>query len=167
MITPPLLTKPKQDEELYVYLLVLDHAVSGALVRQNEGDQSPIYYVSKSLVDVEIRYTSLEKLVLALTMTSTKLRHYFESHKIHIMTNFPLRTVLSKPELTGRMAKWAIRLSTDDISYNPRTSIKSQGLADFVTDFSPSQLPLAEEEFKHVVSQAKTQTWSTPMGNPL
>lgn len=61
--------------------------------------------MSKSLVDAETRYTSLEKLVLALTMNSTKLRHYFKSREIHVMTNFPLRMVLSKPELTGKMAK--------------------------------------------------------------
>lgn len=106
-MTPPLLSKPKSGETLYVYLSVTDHAVSGVLVREEGGMQSPIYYVSKILLEPETRYTSLEKLVLALTMTSTKLRHYFESHKIYVMTNFPLRMVLSKPELTGRMAKWA------------------------------------------------------------
>lgn len=89
------------------------------------------------MVNTEIRYSFLKKLVLALTMTSTKLRHYFETHKIHVITNFPLRMVLSNPELTGRMAKWAIHLSTYDISYKSRTAIKSQALADFVVDFSP------------------------------
>lgn len=85
-------------------------------------------------------------------MTSTKLRHYFESRGIHVMTNFPLRMVLRNPELTGRMSKWAIRLSIYDISYEPRTAIKSQALADFVDDFSPSQLSQEEEELKHAVS---------------
>ena len=100
LTTPPLLAKPNQGKDLYVYLSVTEHAVSGVLVKTHEGGQHPVYYVSKSLIDAKIRYTSLEKLVLALVMTSTKLRHYFESHKIHVMTNFPLRMVLSKPELT-------------------------------------------------------------------
>lgn len=49
-----------------------------------------------------------------------------------------MRMVLRKPDLMERMAKWAIRLSIYDISYDARTAIKSQALADFVADFSPS-----------------------------
>ncbi|XP_074326642.1 uncharacterized protein LOC141664582 [Apium graveolens] len=136
LTTPPLLSKPSQGEDLYVYLSTTDHALSVVLVKEHEGVQSPIYYVSKSLVDAEIRYTSLEKLVLALAMTFTKLRHYFESHQTYVLTNFPLRAVLSKPKLTGRMAKWAIQLSIYDIVYDTRTVIKSQALAEFVANFS-------------------------------
>ncbi|XP_074377778.1 uncharacterized protein LOC141719305 [Apium graveolens] len=68
---------------------------------------------------------------------------------------------LSKlPELTGRMAKWLIRVSTYDISYDARTTIKSQALADFVVDFSPTQLTQAEEELKQVTSQVEIQPWT-------
>lgn len=98
-------------------------------------------------MDAQTRYTSLKKLVLALAITSVRLRHYFESHKIHVMTNIPMRTVLSKLDLVGRIANWAIRLSTYDISYDPRTFIKSQTLADFMAYFSPSQMTTAEEDF--------------------
>ncbi|XP_074327800.1 uncharacterized protein LOC141665695 [Apium graveolens] len=148
---------------MYVYLSVTDHAVSGVLVKENEGVQSSVYYVSKSLVDAETRYTSLEKLVLALAMTSIKLRHYYESHKIHVMTNFPLRNVLSKHHLTGQMEKWAIRISTYDIMYDTITVIKSQALADFVADISPIQMTDAEQEFQQVLSRvdAKPWTWYT------
>ncbi|XP_074336301.1 uncharacterized protein LOC141673449 [Apium graveolens] len=138
----------------------MDHAVSGVLVKESKGVQLYVYYVSKSLVDAEIRYMSLEKLVLALAMTSTKLRYYFESHKIHVMTNFPLTNVLSKPDLTGRMAKWAIRLSTYDITYDTRTAIKSQALADFVDNFSPSQMTDAEQEFQQVLSRVDVKPWT-------
>ncbi|XP_074377274.1 uncharacterized protein LOC141718789 [Apium graveolens] len=68
--------------------------------------------------------------------------------------------VLRKPELTGRLAKWSIRLSTYDISYDARTTIKSQALADFVADFSPTQLTQAEEELKQVTSQVEIQPWT-------
>ncbi|XP_074324394.1 uncharacterized protein LOC141661310 [Apium graveolens] len=134
--------------------------LSGVLVKENEGVQSPVYYVSKSVANAETRYTSLEKLVLALAMTFIKLRHYFESHKIHVMTNFPLRNVLSKPDLTGRMVKWAIRLSTYDVTYDTRTVIKSQVLADFVADFSPSQMTDVEQEFQQVLSRVDMKRWT-------
>jgi len=69
-------------------------------------------------------------------MACTKLRHYFETHRIHIKTNYPIKAVLRKPELSGRMAKWSVKLSTYDLVYEPRTAIKSQALANFVADFS-------------------------------
>ncbi|XP_074300332.1 uncharacterized protein LOC141631578 [Silene latifolia] len=51
-----------------------------------------------------------------------------------------------KPELSGRMSKWSLHLSGYDITYDPRTGIKSQALADFVSDFSPAIQNLADEE---------------------
>lgn len=68
-----------------------------------------------------------------------------------------MRMVFSKPDLTGGMTKWAIRLSTYDKSYNAKTVIKLQVLAEFLADFSPSQMTRAEEEFQWVVSNAYIQ----------
>ncbi|XP_074297564.1 uncharacterized protein LOC141628303 [Silene latifolia] len=64
--TPPLLYKPEPGEPLYLYLSVTEVAVSVVLVWEHEGAQKPVYYISKSLLPAETRYTSLEKLVLAL-----------------------------------------------------------------------------------------------------
>ena len=73
--TAPLLMKPEDDEPLFLYLAVSRNAVSAVLVKEHEGQQHPVYYVSKSLIDAETRYSHLEKLILALVMASTKLRH--------------------------------------------------------------------------------------------
>lgn len=156
---PPLLSKPSTGETLQLYLAVSSKAVSAVLAREAENQQLPVYYVSKSLLDAETRYTSLEKLVLALYMASRKLRHYFESHPIHVMTNYPIKAVLRKPEHSGRMAKWAISLSAHDIRYLPRTAIKSQALADFVADFSPDLAATAEEEARHINKVGKSGSW--------
>ena len=74
------MSKPTPGERLYVYLAISDAAVSVALVREDNGVQKPVYFVSKSLLDAEMIYPKLEKLVLALKMTAGKLRHYFLSH---------------------------------------------------------------------------------------
>ena len=134
--TPPLLVKPVDAEPLILYLAVSPHTVSAVLLKDLEGDHHPVYYVSKSLLDPETRYSHLEKLILALVMASTKLRHYFETHPIHVKTNYPIKSVMRKPEMSGRMAKWSVKLSTYNIIYEPKTAIKSQALADFVADFS-------------------------------
>ncbi|XP_059315393.1 uncharacterized protein LOC132066002 [Lycium ferocissimum] len=118
----------------------------GSNVREDEGKQSPICYVSKTLLDAETRYPHLEKLALALIQAARKLRQYFQSHPIVVVTTFPLRSILHRPELSGRLAKWAIDLSEFDISYQPRNAIKSQILADFVADFSSKLYLKAEKE---------------------
>ena len=59
LTSPPLLSKPKDGEQLYIYLAVSEGAVSAVLVREEDGKQFPVYYVSKSLLDAETRYTQL------------------------------------------------------------------------------------------------------------
>jgi ribonuclease HI len=146
--TPPLLVKPEDGEPLYLYMAVSSNAISAVLVKDLEGQQHPVYYVSKSLLDAEKRYSHLEKLILALVMASTKLRHYFETHAIHVRTNYPIKCVLRKPEMSGRMAKWSVKLSAFNLVYEPRNAIKSQALADFVADFSNELKPEVDLEVK-------------------
>lgn len=90
MTHPPLLSKPKPNEKLQLYLSVLETAVSAMLVREDDGKQLSVYYVSKSLLDAEMGYAYLEKLVLPLVMSFMKLRPYFESHPIIVRTNYPI-----------------------------------------------------------------------------
>ena len=72
-------------------------------------------YTSKMLLDTETRYSTIEKMVLALVTEKKKLRHYFESHTIVVMTNCPIGQILSKPDLSGRLTKWAIELRVYDL----------------------------------------------------
>ena len=65
LTSPPLISKPKDGEQLSIYLAVSDTAVSSVLVREEDGRHLPVYYVSKSLLDTETSYSQLEKLTLA------------------------------------------------------------------------------------------------------
>ncbi|KFK22070.1 hypothetical protein AALP_AAs48547U000400 [Arabis alpina] len=76
---------------------------------------------------------------LSIVMASRKLRPYFQSHTIVILSTFPLRTVLHSPSQSGRLAKWAIELSEYDIEYKGRTCNKSQVLADFLIELPEDQ----------------------------
>ena len=53
------------------------------------------------------------------------------------MTNLPIRKVLQKPDVAGRMVRWAVELSEFDIRYEPRGSMKGQVYADFIPELSP------------------------------
>ena len=62
---------------MYAYLAITDYAISLILVRNEDEIQRPIYYVSKSLQEVETQYLLLEKAVLAIVHATRKLPYYF------------------------------------------------------------------------------------------
>lgn len=82
-----------------MYLIVSTTTVSSMLLREEGNVESPIYYVSRAMVDVETRYPEIEKLALALVVSCRKLRPYFQAHTIVVSTNKPLRLVLYKLDL--------------------------------------------------------------------
>jgi hypothetical protein len=72
------------------------------------------------------------------------LKHYFQTHKIKVLTNHPLKEVLQSYRSSGRLEKWAAELSQHFIEFEKRTSIKSQVSANFVADWTRPQ-NLSEE----------------------
>jgi hypothetical protein len=59
------------------------------------------------------------------------LRHYFESHPVTVVLSFPLGEIIQCREASGRIAKWAVEIMGETISFAPWKAIKSQVLADF------------------------------------
>ena len=100
------------------------------------GIQWPVYYVSKSLHETEVRYLPLEKAILAIVLGKRKLPYYFQAHTVVVLTQLPLKVILRSADYTGRIAKWGTILKAFDIKYMPRTSIKRQVLADLVAEFT-------------------------------
>ncbi|XP_071689090.1 uncharacterized protein [Rutidosis leptorrhynchoides] len=130
----PTLTSPEEGDTLFIYLVASKECISAVLVTKREKTQVPIYFVSRVLQGVELNYPELEKLTLALVHTARKLRRYFQAHQIVVLNNKPIRQVLSKPEKSGRMAKWAIELGEHDIEFRVRHAIKGKVLADFIAE---------------------------------
>ncbi|KFK43840.1 hypothetical protein AALP_AA1G180400 [Arabis alpina] len=116
LASPPVLAKPVHGEPLFLYRAVSETAVSGVLVGEERGEQKPIFYISKSLTEAETRYPVMEKLALSVLTTARKLRPYFQSHPIVVLSTFPLRSVLHSPSQSSRLAKWAIELSEYNIA---------------------------------------------------
>jgi hypothetical protein len=57
-----------------------------------------------------------------------------------------LKEVLQSCRTTGRLKKWAVELSQYFIEFKKRTSIKSQVLADFIADWTPSKSSSEEKK---------------------
>jgi hypothetical protein len=73
-----------------------------------------------------------------------KLRHYFEAHSVTVASSFPLGENIRNPNVAGRITKWSVELMGETLAYAPRKAIKSQILADFVTEWTDTQLPLLQ-----------------------
>ena len=73
---PPIMSSPEIDEVLFAYIVVTPYAMSLVLIQVDSGIKRPVYYVSKSLHEAEIRYLPLEKAILAIVHGTQKLSHY-------------------------------------------------------------------------------------------
>ena len=130
----PKLVAPRPGEELIVYLSATHGAVSAVLLTDRNSIQTPVYFVSKALKKTEINYSPMEKLVLALVFAAKRLRRYFQAHPIAVITDQPIKQVISKPDASWRLQKWSVLLGEYNISYRPRTAVKGQILADFIVE---------------------------------
>src|ERR1044071_8701446 len=144
----PTFTAPLPKEPLTLYLSVTERAIGAVLLVDRKTVQTPIYYISRTLLDAETRYSTMEKLVLALIHASRRLRRYFHGHPINVLTDNRISDVLRKPETSGCLAKWAIELGEHTINYKPRPAVKGQVLADFATEISTDKIAecLAEQD---------------------
>ena len=100
------MSSPKLDEVLFAYIVVAPYAISLVLIQVNYGVQRSVYYVSKSLHEVEMHYLQLEEAILAVVLGTRKLPHYFQAHTVVVLTQLLLKAILRSVDYTGKVAKW-------------------------------------------------------------
>jgi ribonuclease HI len=155
LTTPPVLKPPRRAtpgqpvEDLLLYISCTTHVVSTALVveRVEEGHaypvQHPVYFISEVLRP--LRYPQVQKLLYVVLLTARKLRHYFDDHKVIVVTGFPIGDILHNKEAIGRITKWACELGAHDIEFRPRTAIKTEALVYFISEWTEQQVPESPE----------------------
>ncbi|GJW48915.1 reverse transcriptase domain-containing protein [Tanacetum coccineum] len=62
------------------------------------------------------------------------------SHEAIIITDQPIKQIISRLDVAGRLQKWSVMLGEHNITYRPRTSVKGQTLADFLIE-KPDEAP--------------------------
>jgi ribonuclease HI len=134
------LASPDPSLPLLLYIAASPCTVSAALIQEQDREgmtrQCPVYYVSEVLTASKCNMTELEKISYAVVMASRKLRHYLEAFKVRVTSDRGLGELFRNPEASVRIAKWAAELSGYHITFEPRTTIKSQVLADFIVDWT-------------------------------
>ncbi|XP_027168835.1 LOW QUALITY PROTEIN: uncharacterized protein LOC113768604 [Coffea eugenioides] len=137
LLHPPVLVPPKPGRPLIMYLSVLEEAVGCVLGQHDDSGrkEQAIYYLSKKFTQYEANYSFIEKSCCTLAWAAQKLRHYLLSHTTYLISRSdPLKYLLEKPMLTGRLAKWQIILSEFDIVFTSQKAVKGQAIADHLAE---------------------------------
>ena len=91
--------------------------------------------MGRQLIDVETRYTFIEKLCLSLYYACSKLRHYLLSSTCIVTCQADvIKHMLQKPILNGRIGKWAYALVEYDLAYESLRAVRGQIVADFIIE---------------------------------
>jgi hypothetical protein len=118
LTTPPMLKPPRRAtsdqsaEDLLLYISCTTHVVSSVLVVERAEEvraypvQHPVYFINEVLSPSKIRYPQVQKLLYIVLLTARKLRHYFDNHKVIVITGFPIGDILHNKEVVGRQPSW-------------------------------------------------------------
>ncbi|KAK4390364.1 hypothetical protein Sango_2099700 [Sesamum angolense] len=114
LMKPLVLVAPVSGHSLILYVATQERSVGILLAQKNdEGNENALYYLSRMMTPNELKYSPIEKLCLALIFSIQKLKHYFQSHSIHLVSKAnPLKYVTAKPVLLDRLARWYPQTAT-------------------------------------------------------
>ncbi|RVW70722.1 Retrovirus-related Pol polyprotein from transposon 17.6 [Vitis vinifera] len=134
---------------LLLYLSVSD-MVLGCMLAQIDDSRKEraIYYLSKRMLEYEMRYVIIERLCLALVWAPRRLRHYMTEYSVYLISRLdPLKYLFDRPALTGRLMRWLVLLTEFDIQYVSQKSIKGSIVVDHLTTLSTSKNRPIDDDF--------------------
>lgn len=106
----PFLSNLVPREDFFVYQAVSNTTISSVLIKEVEGHQRLVNYISKEMVGTKMKYSG-RKVRPNSGNCCPKGISYFQAHKVIVLTNFPLRQTLEQPEASRQLMKWAIGVS--------------------------------------------------------
>ena len=78
----PVLSKPR-----LLYIAAEEHSLGALCAQENsKGKERTLYYLSRTLVRVELNYSPIEKMCLTLMFAVQKLRHYIQPYTVYIIS---------------------------------------------------------------------------------
>lgn len=141
LASPTTITIPVKGIPLILYLTSTPRSIGALLAQETNGVERPVYYLSRIIKGPERNYSAMEKHCLSLAFAMQKFRHYLLAHKVFVITRSdPIQFLLTRPALSGRIAKWLLLTSEFDITAVQPKAIKSQALADLLAHFPSKKI---------------------------
>jgi hypothetical protein len=143
--SPPVLMPPQDKKPFKLYLSANEQAIGSAHIKEFEGKERVVYFVSRRLLDAETRYSVVERLCLCLYFSCTKLRPYLLTTKCTVVCKDDMvKYMQSLPIMKGRIEKWILALSEFDLTYQSAKAIKGQVMSDLVTQHCGPEVAVLE-----------------------
>ena len=112
LVDPHTMVAPSPNRPLLLYIANIEQSLGALLAQDQEGVEKPVYYISRLMKGPELRYSTAERVCFSVAFTVSKFNHYFLGHHVQLVTKSnPVKYLLTRPQLSGRMVQWAILTS--------------------------------------------------------
>lgn len=112
LASAPVLAVPDFDKQFILQTDASNSGIAAVLLQEQNGARRPIGYASRSLSETEKNYSVYELEALGVLFGVERFRFFLEHKKFLLETdNQALTWVLARPRKTGRIARWAVRIS--------------------------------------------------------
>ncbi|CAJ0606598.1 unnamed protein product [Cylicocyclus nassatus] len=122
LTSAPILVAPRLGTPFIIETDSSGKALAGVLKQEQNGDIKIIAYASRTLNPHESRYPAIELEALGLVYAVQQFRPYIDGARCTIITDHaPLKALLHRKDLLGRLAKYQLILQEYDINivYRP------------------------------------------------
>jgi len=83
LFNPPTVRAPILGKPLILYIAAQKKSLGALCVQKNEEEEEiALYYLSRTLVGAELKYSPIEKICLSLIFAIQKLRHYMQAYMV-------------------------------------------------------------------------------------
>ncbi|XP_030461335.1 uncharacterized protein LOC115681508 [Syzygium oleosum] len=161
---PPVLVPVVPRVPLILYLTIHDESLGALLAQKRPSDDKEcvIYYLSKKFTSSKINYPEVEKTCVAFVWVLHHLRQYTLHHRILLVTeNDPIKYLLEKPALVGKLAKWQVLVSEFDVHSMAQKSVKGRAIADMLAkNFERSEDHDQSDPIEERISEIVSDKWT-------
>jgi hypothetical protein len=103
-----------------------DYAVGTVLGHRKEGRVHAVYYASKTLIEAQLNYATMEKELLAVVFAFEKFRSYIVNSKAIVYTNHTaIKYLLAKKDAKPRLIHWILLLQEFDVEIHDKKGVEN------------------------------------------
>lgn len=123
LTTAPIMNTPNFNQTFILELDACEYGLGAVLIQEYDNKKYVIAYASRTLSNTERKYAATEREALAIVWATKHFRSYIEGSKVLIRSDCKaLEWMRNAKDVTGRIARWAMKLSTfqiEGIQYRP------------------------------------------------